>query len=44
MSKRNKHKMSENFQSEKEEEKEVLNSAEQETGAAQDSTPKEAEE
>ena len=45
MSKRNKHKMSENFQSEKkEEEKEVLNSAEQETETAQDSTPKEAEE
>lgn len=36
--------MSENFQSEKEEEKEVLNGAEQETEAAQDSAPKEAEE
>ncbi|MBR4810297.1 MAG: nucleotide exchange factor GrpE [Bacteroidaceae bacterium] len=44
MSKRNKHKMSENFQSEKEEEKEVLNGAEQETDAAQDSAQDEKEE
>ena len=34
MSKKNKHKMAENFQSEKEEEKEVLNSAEQQNEAA----------
>lgn len=33
MSKRNKHKMSENFQSEKEEEKEILNGAEQESAS-----------
>ena len=44
MSKRNKHKMSENFQSEKEEEKEVLNGAEQETAATQDSAQDEKEE
>ena len=36
--------MSENFQSEKEEEKEVLNGAEQETAAAQDSAQDEKEE
>jgi len=41
MSKKNKHKMSENFQSEKEEEKEVLNSAEQQTESAQDENAQE---
>ena len=35
MSKRNKHKMSENFQSEENQEKEILNSAEQDTETAQ---------
>ena len=35
MSKKNKHKMSENFQSEKDQEKEVLNSAEQQTESVQ---------
>ena len=36
MSKKNKHKMSENFQSENDQEKEVLNGAEQEAAAAQE--------
>ena len=36
MSKKNKHKMSENFQSENEQEKEVLNGAEQDAAAAQE--------
>lgn len=36
MSKRNKHKMSENFQSENDQEKEVLNDAEQDAAAAQE--------
>lgn len=36
MSKKNKHKMSENFQSENEQEKEVLNGAEQDSAAAQE--------
>ena len=36
MSKKNKHKMSENFQSENEQEKEVLNGAEQEAATAQE--------
>ena len=41
MSKKNKHKMSENFQSEKDQEKEVLNSAEQQTESAQDENTQE---
>ena len=41
MSKKNKHKMSENFQSEKDTEKEVLNSAEQQTESAQDKSAEE---
>ena len=44
MSKRNKHKMSENFQSENDQEKEVLNGAEQETAAAQENTEESARE
>ena len=44
MSKRNKHKMSENFQSENDQEKEVLNGAEQETAAAQENTEESAQE
>ena len=41
MSKKNKHKMSENFQPEKDQEKEVLNSAEQQTESAQDENTQE---
>ena len=41
MSKKNKHKMSENFQSEKDQEKEVLNSAEQQTESVQDENTQE---
>ncbi len=44
MSKKNKHKMSENFQSENDQEKEVLNGAEQDAAAAQDNQEKGAEE
>ena len=44
MSKRNKHKMSEKFQSENDQEKEVLNGAEQETAAAQENTEESARE
>ena len=44
MSKRNKHKMSENFQSENDQEKEVLNGAEQEAAAAQENQENEAQE
>ena len=44
MSKRNKHKMSENFQSENAQEKEVLNGAEQEAAAAQENQENEAQE
>ena len=43
MSKKNKHKMSENFQSEENQEKEILNSAEQDTETAQDDIAKEEE-
>ena len=43
MSKKNKHKMSENFQSEENQEKEILNSAEQDTETAQDDNAKEEE-
>ena len=43
MSKKNKHKMSENFQSEEKEEKEVLNGAEQDETPAQDNDPKQEE-
>ena len=43
MSKKNKHKMSENFQSEENQEKEILNSAEQDTETAQDDNAKEKE-
>ena len=42
MSRKNKHKMSENFQSDKEEEKEVLNSPEQEETTAQENNSQEA--
>ena len=41
MSKKNKHKMSENFQPEKDQEKEVLSSAEQQTESAQDENTQE---
>ena len=44
MSKKNKHKMSENFQSENDQEKKVLNGAEQETAAAQENTEESAQE
>ena len=44
MSKKNKHKMSENFQSENDQEKEVLNSAEQETATAQENAAEGAQE
>ena len=44
MSKKNKHKMSENFQSENDQEKEVLNSAEQETVTAQENAAEGAQE
>lgn len=44
MSKRNKHKMSENFQSGNDQEKEVLNGAEQEAAAAQENQENEAQE
>jgi molecular chaperone GrpE len=44
MSKKNKHKMSENFQSENDQEKEVLNSAEQETATAQENAAEDAQE
>ena len=44
MSKKNKHKMSENFQSENDQEKDVLNSAEQETATAQENAGEGAEE
>ena len=44
MSKKNKHKMSENFQSENDQEKEVLKGAEQETATAQENDEKGAEE
>ncbi|MCQ2068189.1 MAG: nucleotide exchange factor GrpE [Bacteroidaceae bacterium] len=40
MSRKNKHKMSENFQSEKDEEKEILNGAEQEAESAKESDSK----
>ena len=43
MSKKNKHKMSENFQSEEEKEKDVLNGAEQDETPAQDNDPKQEE-
>jgi len=43
MSKKNKHKMSENFQSEEEKEKDVLNGAEQDETPAQDNGPKQEE-
>ena len=43
MSKKNKHKMSENFQSEENQEKEILNRAEQDTETAQDDNAKEEE-
>jgi molecular chaperone GrpE len=43
MSKKNKHKMSENFQSEKDEEKEVLNSEEQQAESAQDENTQQEE-
>ena len=44
MSKKNKHKMSENFQSENDQEKEVLKGAEQETATAQENDENGAEE
>ena len=44
MSKKNKHKMSENFQSDKEQEKEVLNSTEQEAEPAKESDTQEEQE
>ncbi|MBO7111211.1 MAG: nucleotide exchange factor GrpE [Bacteroidaceae bacterium] len=44
MSKKNKHKMSENFQPENDQEKEVLNSAEQETANAQENAAEGADE
>ena len=44
MSKKNKHKMSENFQSENDQEKEVLKGAEQETEAAQENAAESAQE
>ena len=43
MSRKNKHKMSENFQSEKEEEKEILNGAKQESASAEDNGVQEQE-
>ena len=44
MSKKNKHKMSENFQSENDQEKEVLNGAEQEAATAQENQENSAQE
>ena len=44
MSKKNKHKMSENFQSENDQEKEVLNGAEQDAAAAQENAAEGAQE
>ena len=44
MSKRNKHKMSENFQSDKDQENKVLNEAEQETASAETQDQKQQEE
>ncbi len=44
MSKKNKHKMSENFQSENDQEKEVLNGAEQEAATAQENQENNAQE
>jgi molecular chaperone GrpE len=44
MSKKNKHKMSENFQSENDQEKEVLNGAEQDAAAAQENQENNAQE
>ena len=44
MSKKNKHKMSENFQSDNDQEKEVLNSAEQKTETAQENAAEGAQE
>ena len=44
MSKKNKHKMSENFQSENDQEKEVLNGADQDAAAAQENAAEGAQE